>query len=318
MITLRKKTVVSTFSLLFALQISLILLLVVLNFSLFIVHNEFSQSQEKHFDSYLLADELRQSSDDLTRLVRAYVATGDQEFEREYWTVLDIRNGEKPRPVNYNRIYWDLVVFENQKPRPDGATISLKELMQKEGFTEAEFDKLAKAEEKSNELVKIEEEAMNAVKGLYKDEQGNFTVKGEPNLVFANKIVNDPNYYKIKEEVMLPIDEFFEMFEERTSLEVNKFSNISLALLISIIFFSILILVLSIFFFRIIKRQIVENVVLSKNLEKKVDERTNDLEKSKETLKKVLEETKKVNKFMVGREIKMMELKEKIKDLESE
>jgi methyl-accepting chemotaxis protein len=33
------------------------------------------------FDSYLLADQLRQSSDDLTRLVRTYVATGDEQYK---------------------------------------------------------------------------------------------------------------------------------------------------------------------------------------------------------------------------------------------
>ena len=32
--------------------------------------------------SFLAADELRQSSDDLTRMARAYVVTGDPKFER--------------------------------------------------------------------------------------------------------------------------------------------------------------------------------------------------------------------------------------------
>jgi methyl-accepting chemotaxis protein len=35
--------------------------------------------------SWLLADELRQSSDDLTRLARTYVVTGDASYERQYW-----------------------------------------------------------------------------------------------------------------------------------------------------------------------------------------------------------------------------------------
>jgi len=58
-----------------------------------------NQSRDVAFHSYLLADELRQSSDDLTRLARSFVVTGDPEFEREYWAVLDIRNGKLPRPI---------------------------------------------------------------------------------------------------------------------------------------------------------------------------------------------------------------------------
>ena len=61
-------------------------------------------SRETHFNSYLLADELRQSSDDLTRLARTYVATGNPKFEREYWQVLGIRNGERPHPERAQRL----------------------------------------------------------------------------------------------------------------------------------------------------------------------------------------------------------------------
>jgi CHASE3 domain sensor protein len=75
--------------------------LAILTVSLFLNQKKLSQSQDVHFQSYLLADELRQSSDDLTRLARSYVATGNEEYEREYWAVLDIRNGKSPRPVAY-------------------------------------------------------------------------------------------------------------------------------------------------------------------------------------------------------------------------
>ncbi|QBC43175.1 hypothetical protein C1H71_06145 [Iodobacter fluviatilis] len=57
----------------------------------------------------MLADGLRQSSDDLTRLARTYVITGDAKYEKQYWDVLDIRNGKKARPQDYQRIYWDFM-----------------------------------------------------------------------------------------------------------------------------------------------------------------------------------------------------------------
>jgi len=86
---------------------------------------------ELRFQSYLLADELRQSSDDLTRLARTYVVTGDEAYEQQYMKILDIRNGKKPRPLHYERIYWDFIAAGKQNPRPDGETISLQDLMKK-------------------------------------------------------------------------------------------------------------------------------------------------------------------------------------------
>ena len=56
-----------------------------------------AQAEAQRNQSYLLANELRQSSDDLTRLVRTYAETGDPRYERQYWAVLAIRNGQLPR-----------------------------------------------------------------------------------------------------------------------------------------------------------------------------------------------------------------------------
>ena len=66
-----------------------------------------TQAIQTRYESSLLATEMRQSSDDLTRLARTFVATGDPKWEQQYFEVLDIRNGKKPRPQNYERIYWD-------------------------------------------------------------------------------------------------------------------------------------------------------------------------------------------------------------------
>ena len=56
-----------------------------------------------------LARELRQSSDDLTRMARTYAVTGDERYRQYFQEILDIRNGAAPRPENYRLAYWDLV-----------------------------------------------------------------------------------------------------------------------------------------------------------------------------------------------------------------
>ena len=95
------------------------------------VQDELIEASERRYQSYMLADELRQSSDDLTRLARTYSVTGDSHYIDQYNAILDIRNGKIPRPMNYERIYWDFVEVNNQKPRPDSnETIALTKKME--------------------------------------------------------------------------------------------------------------------------------------------------------------------------------------------
>ena len=67
------------------------------------VNDELAQVNVNRYSAYLLADELRQSSDDLTRLARTYVVSTDPEWEKQYFEILDIRNGKKARPNQYEK-----------------------------------------------------------------------------------------------------------------------------------------------------------------------------------------------------------------------
>ncbi|MFC3226614.1 methyl-accepting chemotaxis protein [Marinibaculum pumilum] len=172
---------------------------------------------EQRYVSYLLADELRQSSDDLTGLARSFVSTGDQRFADMYWDVLAIRNGEKPRPQGYNRIYWDFVAADGRPPRPAEGAVSLNALMRQAGFTQEEFGKLETAQKNSDGLVALEEEAMNAVNGLFRDASGKYSVKGEPDLAKARALMFSDDYFTYKARIMKPIDEFFVLLDRRTA-----------------------------------------------------------------------------------------------------
>ncbi|MCK9426599.1 MAG: PAS domain S-box protein [Ignavibacteriaceae bacterium] len=242
--------------------------LVILTLLLFLTQKDLSESQHVHFQSYLLADELRQSSDDLTRMARAYAITGDVEFEKKYWEILAIRNGKSPRPVNYNRIYWDFVIATGQKPRTDSEALSLHDLMLKEGFTKAEFEKLALAQKNSDGLVKTEMIAMNAVKGLFDDGSGNFTLKKKPDREMAIRIMNDEAYHKIKAEIMKPIDEFYAMFDERTTGDVRIYERHAMNLLWSLGVLILTIMGMFGYSFVIIQRQINKRMQAEESLSK--------------------------------------------------
>lgn len=320
---IKKIPLKQNFLVIFGFEILIILVIVVVSALLFQNQGKLSKSRDVQFNSYLLADELRQSSDDLTRFARAYVATGNSEFEREYWAVLDIRNGILPRPLHYNRVYWDFIFADKKKPRDDGKATSLRSLMEAEGFTTEEFAKLSQAQKNSDELVKIEKVAMNAVKGLSADEQGNFILMGEPNLTLANDLLNNEAYYKIKAEIMRPIDDFYQMFEERTKTTVEKYRQFAVKLEITLLVLSALLAISSISSFIILTSQInakekveKELVSLSKNLEYKVKDRTKLLEDSQKAMKNALQQAETFNQHLVGRELKMIELKKQLTDIE--
>ncbi|MCZ8105150.1 MAG: methyl-accepting chemotaxis protein [Burkholderiales bacterium] len=174
-------------------------------------------AHQTRYLSALLADELRQSSDDLTRLARTFVVSGDPKWEQQYFEILDIRNGKAPRPPHYEKIYWDFRAVGDTPARAGAPTReSLLDRMKQAGFTEAEFGKLKEAAGNSDDLVRTETIAMNMVKGLYADDKGGFTAKGAPDRAKAAEMMHDLQYHRFKAKIMKPLDEFFVMLDERT------------------------------------------------------------------------------------------------------
>jgi PAS domain S-box-containing protein len=199
-----------------------------LSFVVFIIseYNKATKELENAYimqnKSILLADELRQSSDDLTRVARTYVITGKPMFKEQFQMILDIRNGVKPRPINYNRIYWDFLTLNGSKPVLNGDSVPLTELMRRAGFLESELALLYEAKKESDKLTSLETKAMNAIKGIFQDKNGNYTIKSKPNIQMAINIMHSDEYHKAKIAIMKPIDKFFEAFEIRTKDKISK------------------------------------------------------------------------------------------------
>lgn len=207
-----------------------LLVLVVISVILFILilknESQILEAEENRYSLYLRADQLRQTSDDLTRMARLYVVTEDPKYKEYFQTILDIREGLSPRPENYHSIYWDFYIATGEPPRMSGQPISLQELMRQEGFTERELSFLKETERVSNDLAQIEEQAMNLMLGLYEDSGGNYTIKGVPNPEKARQLLHNIEYNRIKEQIMRPLDKFFELVESRTTDTIEHYKEI--------------------------------------------------------------------------------------------
>ncbi|MGI6850969.1 methyl-accepting chemotaxis protein [Mesorhizobium sp. 1B3] len=185
-----------------------------------LAHSAEEHAYKAQYESYLLADEMRQNSDDLTRLVRTYAATGDAKYEKWYFDAVKMRDGELARPQQPNRIYWDLMLKEGDAPRSAGEMKSLMQSMIDAGFSQIELDLLVAARDQSNKLIEIETQAMDAVKGIVRDGIGEEIGRVAPDPKKAHDLLYSPAYHEAKAEVMKPVDDFFAAIESRTAASV--------------------------------------------------------------------------------------------------
>lgn len=182
----------------FALLVGMFLLYVV-------AEKEVDRANEARLTSFLLADELRHSSDDLTRMVRTFVATGDSVYRSRYQEIFDIREGRRPRPVDYQSIYWDLVLADDKRPRPFGGSGALMVQIDGAGFSDAEIALLTRSKLRSDALAKVEIVAMQ------------LAASGDPVArADASAMVHDAAYHRAKAEVMQPLAELYQLMAART------------------------------------------------------------------------------------------------------
>ncbi len=194
------------------------------------------RANDLRYQSYLLADELRQSSDDLTRMVRAYVSTGNPIYKQHYQEILDIREGKKPRPVQSDRIYWDLVLDDDKRPRPNGQAVALLELMRQAEFSDAEFAALEKAKNNSDKLTTREFAAMALIESKKPISDSTY--------LKAILMLQDSYYHHAKADIMLPINDFYLMMGERTKEAIRNSEQFALMLRYVLIVFAIILVYL--------------------------------------------------------------------------
>jgi methyl-accepting chemotaxis protein len=162
------------------------------------------RSQEIRYQSYLVANEFLQTIDDLTSFARTYVVTGEPRYELSYRNVLAIREG--------------------QKPRPDGQSASLMDLMKKAGFTDEEITEMSEAKSRTENILKIQEKAILAMKGQYDDGSGKLKT-GKPDQALAIRLLFDDVYHLEKMKAMTPIIAFIVNHNYQTESTLEKITT---------------------------------------------------------------------------------------------
>jgi diguanylate cyclase (GGDEF)-like protein len=188
------------------------------------------QANEQRLVSLQLADELRQSSDDLTRMARAYVITQKPIFKQIYAEILAIRDGKVPRPADHGDIFWDLVLgdtltaapTDDAQPRAPLPPAALLDLMRQAKFTPQELALLTQSKQESDALTTLEYRAMAMV------DQAD--ASDAATKLAAINLLQSPAYYQAKAGVMQPIHEVTERVLARTTQNVQAAAHTALML----------------------------------------------------------------------------------------
>jgi signal transduction histidine kinase/CheY-like chemotaxis protein len=176
-------------------------------------------AENRRNQSFRLADSMRQSSNDLTHMVRLYVSTGMTRYREYYDEILAIRNGTAPRPVDYDSSFWDRVLAEGKASVRYGPPRSLVDQMRAADFTAGEFDALEASLMASNELAQLELEVMDRV--------AQRIAQGVDDTYFADvrpeyQRLVDAGYLSEKYVIMDAVGDFIDLVDQRTLDDVER------------------------------------------------------------------------------------------------
>ena len=140
----------------------IVLMLVILAISLYITKTNKSTIQvyENRYKAILVAINLKKDLEEMTTYCRYYIATGDDDGDERYNSILQ--------------------VHKDSVAPTDRSFYALNEYLTQLGFSSDERRSILETETRTSKLIDTEQEAMKALRGLYRDEKGAFTLKGQP------------------------------------------------------------------------------------------------------------------------------------------
>ena len=165
-------------------------------------------------ESRLLVQELRQSSDDLTRLALTYVLTGDSGDRAAYLNVLAARDGQATAVARSPTLYPRREsAFDAQKVEPSRTPLSLLDRMREAGFSDVELQHFQQTKLASDALAKLEWTVMTEL-----DQHA-----ADPGpLQAAVQLLRDASYRQAQQRILQPLEKGRSLLDQRTSLVLEE------------------------------------------------------------------------------------------------
>lgn len=253
-------------------------------FSYRTLHNLQAGDQNRHH-SYLVAEQLRASSDQLSLMARTYVATGNKKYLQFYHDILAIRSGDKLRPDNYHSLYWDLLMPQNgSSADAEGQKKAFKTLLLEQHFTEQELSLLDNAQALSNQLSALELQAFRLAEEGVAESVAYLESEQRSD---ALSLLYSEHYFLEKAKIMGLINEFFALQASLSMARTEAMQRLHYwTTNAAIISFSLLVILLG----YSLRARIYSKEQFLKILRKEVTNRTYELFEKREQLKTVIKE----------------------------
>lgn len=175
--------------------------------------NELDRLYEMRLTSFVVTNELLQTSEQLSNLVRAYAVTGDVAYKVRYQEILAIRDGKKPPPHPYRFAAWD-TRFPDEPATGHAQAIALTELLRRADVTKPELDKLAEATTNADMLDRTARNAIAMAEAV--------AAPTDTNRMLAIKMLSGAAYDQQEASIARPIHEFQAMSEQRINLRIER------------------------------------------------------------------------------------------------
>lgn len=182
------------------------------------------RSQLNRHSNYLLAHRLRLTSEELTKMARLYVLTGDQHYKEFYEEISDFREGRKilSGSQNERQLYWGRLLKRIPKRDIGYGEIGdggLSDYFSKTNLEPGEKQLLLKALELSDQLTIVERKAMDVVSKTMDYGQ---LVTEIPRDQYNDSIypLVGAEYLEAKQAVMHPINNFNEHLNTKTLTDI--------------------------------------------------------------------------------------------------
>lgn len=196
-------------------QVLLVALVVAALLHLAQTYKTLEQAQWRHFEGHKLASELHQSVNEATQMARLYVVGRRPEHARYFREIERMRDGEQPRPADYDALHWDLVLGgrERADARPVPAQ-ALVDRIRAAGFSEAELALLDEARRRASELLQVEVHAVAlASSGV------------EAQRASALDMLHNKAYLQMRAATLEPVRLFMQEAGQRLTVERERAAN---------------------------------------------------------------------------------------------
>lgn len=236
---------------LFFIIVAILLVIVIVTLSMMFTDAKKAELiQKERFKFYELVVQHKQNTDYFTDIFITYINTNDQEYKQKLNNVLNKEEYTSKHIKEYRDDILRAFKYPVVSSISDDRKLELKIFLEKIKVPSSKFDKLFEVDDKIRELLYLEFEAINALRGYSRDKNGDFKVRVEPSNKYATALVLSEEYRTLKKEINQSIDYLFgeiDLYVEKYIKNIEKEENVAYKFSI-VITLALLLVVLTTYF----------------------------------------------------------------------